>query len=455
MRQTAQEWIRLRQRKPTRTGRRGVGIVLEFVALGALAMLLLAGCSTNGSGGLNFSSGLAGSTADQNPTPPTIAANGPGGTYAFVYANQVWLRQDGQASATQLTHLVLSKGGTLAWGPLVWSPSGKFIAFALVQNLNPTQGASPSTAGQIYYVDVADANHPVSVMPATGSIYGHTYTWFSDNELVYSNGDGILLFYTADGDQNGDPRVYQVKALPGKGQAINGPTDYLSYSDVSYLNGYLYYTELDIRSPGRSGVVGSAELHRAHIGTPDNYDPTQGQIPQLQDGDYRDASIVSLGAVYSGPDGQYISGAWRVKGKTLVTQNVQAADAQAGTATSQICTQTIGFYFDNNCGSPVLGGADSQPWSVHPQLALAPDGTAAFTGDALYIDGTNGKITPAQWSAPAAWSPDGKAVAYTAVASTSTDSAGTTHTTTNVMVTQPGGKGSVLIGGAQNIAWQP
>src|SRR5262249_51507962 len=63
-----------------------------------LCMMLalgLAACSSSNtsSGNINFSLGLAGSTADHQTQPPTIAANGPQGTYAFVYDDQIWVRQ--------------------------------------------------------------------------------------------------------------------------------------------------------------------------------------------------------------------------------------------------------------------------------------------------------------------------------------------------------------------------
>ena len=76
-----------------------------------LLCALLAACSatTPGSGGINFSSGLAGSTIDHPGKPPTIAANSPTGAYAFVYDNQIWLRQNGENQAEQLTHMALSK----------------------------------------------------------------------------------------------------------------------------------------------------------------------------------------------------------------------------------------------------------------------------------------------------------------------------------------------------------
>jgi hypothetical protein len=155
---------------------------------------VLAACSagTDGAGGSNYSLGLAGSTLDHPSDPPTIAANGPGGTYAFVYDNQIWLRRDGQTSAQQITRLPLSNAAYIAWGPLVWSPQGRYIAFALVQDLAPAPGSPPSASGPIYYVDTtscAGAGQYCAVYSAgTGSVYGHTYDWLGESALVYSSG---------------------------------------------------------------------------------------------------------------------------------------------------------------------------------------------------------------------------------------------------------------------------
>ncbi|MGH2514630.1 MAG: hypothetical protein ACRDHP_03160, partial [Ktedonobacterales bacterium] len=124
-------------------------LVMCVVLLG-----LLAGCSVSlggggGSGSSKFTLGLAGSTSDHSAQPPTLNG-GPNGTLAFVYDNQIWLSKSGQSGATQLTHLVLSNGANIAWGPLAWSQSGRYIAFALVQNLTPT--APGGASGPIYYV---------------------------------------------------------------------------------------------------------------------------------------------------------------------------------------------------------------------------------------------------------------------------------------------------------------
>ena len=105
-----------------------------FPLLLALALAgLLAGCSASGSSqGIDFQLGLQGSTADNPAAAPTIASNGPDNEYAFVYDNQVWVHPKGGAAAIQITHLTLSNGATLVWGPLVWSPSGNLLEFSLV-----------------------------------------------------------------------------------------------------------------------------------------------------------------------------------------------------------------------------------------------------------------------------------------------------------------------------------
>ena len=172
---------------------------LLVVALLALTSLLAAcGVGADNSGGSNYSLGLAGSTLDHASNPPTIAANGPGGTYAFVYDNQIWLRQDGQANAKQITRIPLSNAAYIAWGPLVWSPQGKYIAFALVQDLAPAPGSPPSSSGPIYYVDTTscagDGQYCAVYSAGTGSIYGHTYDWLGESALVYSSGDGVMLY---------------------------------------------------------------------------------------------------------------------------------------------------------------------------------------------------------------------------------------------------------------------
>ena len=426
------------------------GRPLAALALGCALVLVLAGCSTSSGskGGINFSVGLAGSTADHPAQPPTIAANGPAGTYAFIYDNQIWLRQDGQKSATQLTHLVLSNGGTLAWGPLVWSPSGKYLAFALIQDLTPAVGAPPRSSGGIYYVDVSDPKHGTFATPATGSIYGHTYTWFGDGDLIYSDGGGIQLYNLG----SPDPRVFPLYLVNAQPVDANGPTDYYAFGDVTFSEGYLYYTRLDIRSPGRPGAVGSAQLKRANLGSPDNYGA--GEVPTPTQ---YTSEVLSLGIAYADAAGDYVAGAWQVRAGTLVAQQITDIDANAKQLTTRICsTSTSNYGYGATCPGRILSNVGGQPITIHPQIALASSGrhSAAYMGDALYLQGVDGKFTPAGWPSPPAWSPDGL-VALTQLASQSTDSAGLTHSTTDIAIFHPGQQGSVLIAGGQNIAWQP
>ncbi len=131
--------------------------LMALMGVRALLCMCLAACSatTPGSGGINLSSGLAGSTIDHPGKPPTIAANGPTGAYAFVYDNQIWLRQNGENQAEQLTHMAISKGSIITWGPLVWSPDGRYIAFTVVENLDLASGGSSSYIGLLYYLDTA------------------------------------------------------------------------------------------------------------------------------------------------------------------------------------------------------------------------------------------------------------------------------------------------------------
>src|SRR5579859_1841347 len=94
--------------RATLFGARRRGVPLMLLALVAVLALALAGCSaSSGGSGSPLSLGLAGATSDHQGQPPQIAASGPGGTYASVYNNQIWVHDDGKAGARQLTHLVL------------------------------------------------------------------------------------------------------------------------------------------------------------------------------------------------------------------------------------------------------------------------------------------------------------------------------------------------------------
>ena len=202
----------------------------------ALVVLFVAGCSAGGSssGGTNISLGLAGSTADHPSAPPSVAAAGPNDTYAFVYGDQIWIHKSGSSNQSsscncqsscnpcQLTNIELSNGADISWGPLVWSPDGSHIAFALIQNLTPT--TPDRTAGPIYVVNTTTVGTTVTgttvVTPGIGSIYGHNYVWYGPNMLFYSSGDGISMYDIGDPD----PRVWQVlSAMTSTGDSTGWP----------------------------------------------------------------------------------------------------------------------------------------------------------------------------------------------------------------------------------------
>src|SRR5262249_4901209 len=151
--------------------------------------------------------------------------------YAFVYDNQVWLKRAGQDAPKQLTHLALSNGATLRWGPLVWSHSGRFLASSVVQDLDPGPNTPPRSAGPIYYVDTQGCAEtcPITATPGTGSVYGHTYTWIGDGLLLYASGGGLLLF-TAGAR---DPRVWVVREAPTAPSGSSGAPDYYTFGDVA------------------------------------------------------------------------------------------------------------------------------------------------------------------------------------------------------------------------------
>jgi hypothetical protein len=431
---------------------------LLVVALLALTSLLAAcGAGSDGSGGSNYSLGLAGSTLDHPSNPPTIAANGPGGTYAFVYDNQIWLRRDGQTSAKQITRVPLSNAAYIAWGPLVWSPQGKYIAFALVQDLAPTPGAPASSAGPIYYVDTTscagDGQYCAVYSAGIGSVYGHTYDWLGESMLVYSSGQGVML-YTLN-----NPRVWTVRPIrdgPGDTSPIS------TFGDLQVAGGYLYYTRMDVKTSGARGAVGSASLYQTFLGQVDqltNMDPhglAQRFPDQIGDG----SSLGSLGKVYANNAGEYVAGAWRLRrtgsNTQVVAQRIDSVDAQSGQVTSSFCpAQTYGVFpaFAGNCGARLLPNAATQPWGAHPQLALSKDGKAAFAGDALYTQDVSDKLGPAGWTAPPAWSPDGQTVVVTNLVKTETDANGVTRAQTNLVAYAAGQQGATLIEGARNIAW--
>lgn len=432
------------------------GLRLPVLLLTLVIALALAGCSASGGGGTNYSLGLAGSTADHPTQPPSIPANGPGGTYAFVYDSQIWLRQDGQAQAKQLTHLVLSNGATLLWGPLIWSPDGKYIAFALVENLTPD--APTRTSGPLYYVDASSG--ATFLTGGTGSIYGHSYAWWDDYAIFYSSGSGVMLYDLGDCD----PRVWQVLS-PFSNNGYGSKTNYnggnISFSDIAITNyDQLLATAITLSSPGSTGLVGSAAIYRYLLPSryqyEQNHDPAcdNDQIPgwlnqHIQTAHIeRTANLVAdLGIAYSDPVGNTVTGAWQLAmgSGRLARQHIDAIDTKAGTVSSS---------FSAGGNSAALQGAGKYPITAHPTIGISSDGNhVAFAADKLYVD-RNGAVGDAGGNASPAWK-QGNVVVATQLVSQTTDAGGVVRSVTNVIAYSGGKSSTVLIAGAQDLSWKP
>jgi hypothetical protein len=418
------------------------------------ATVIMAGCSASGgSSGIDFTLGLQGSTADNPAQQPKIAANGPDGEYAFVYDNQVWAHVKGASGATQVTRLTLSNGATILWGPLVWSPSGNSLAFALMENLATDQPIRD--AGPIYYVNLSSclttsgAACPVYHTEATGSVYGHTYSWLNDDWLIAGGGAGISAYDI--GDPNGW-RTWQLRATTTTEQQDNNCGQPRAYGDVQVVGTKLYYTCMNLANLGASGVIGTATLNSLSLSSIVNdfgNDPAtrDEQIASTLNGDGLYASqITSMGNVYQDARGDSVAGAWRASGSSLVFERVGAVDTQHGTAARTVCATSI---YSGGCDSTPLTAVTAQPLTAHPQISLGSGGAIAYQGDKLYLSGQSGSTPVTSPYAPA-WLTGGT-VAATNVLSTATDASGVTRISANLVIAQSGAP-TTLIAGASDIA---
>ena len=432
------------------------------LALGCLLVLgLLAGCSGSGN---QLTPGLAGATQDHPASPPKIAATGPGGAFAFVYDNQIWLR-DAQGGAKQLTHLVLSNGATLVWGPLVWSSDGKYIAFALVQNLTPS--LPTRSTGPLYYVDVSSGN--AYTTPGTGSVYGHTYAWFAnDRALIYSSTSDLMLYDVFDAD----PRVWSLRTAVansnGDGATFNSGSN--SYGDIA-LSGdgnTLYYTVLNVTNLGGTGIVGSAEVRaislyqlNSDLSTIDSGDPTlpttiAQHVQQMQG---NGSSLgAPLGSVYSDATGTPTAGAWQLSsdGSYIAAQQIDGVDTGKGIVASHFCRIGVGGSYCNG----LFPNVGKYPLATHAALALSANDHVAVTTDALYTQGAyGGNVSKAAaasgWGVAPSWSGDGKHLLATQLDKTTTEASGVTRFVTNIVATDGGNNSLTFISGGLNAAWQP
>jgi hypothetical protein len=429
----------------------------------ALILLLIAGCSTggSGSGGTNISLGLAGSTADHPSAPPSVASAGPSDAYAFVDDTPIGIHKRGSSNLTQLTHLVLSNGADIAWGPLVWSPKAKFIAFALVQNLTPT--TPDRTAGPIYVVDTNNGNTVVT--PGIGSIYGHNYAWFGDNMLFYSSGDGISMYDIGDTDA----RVWQVLSAMTAQTNQTFTSNDVVFGDIAITSdNNLYYSAASISNIGGTGEVGSAALYRIPLPPLADYNSTYQQYASnspvsIAEWLYKqypltgaNTQVADLGHAYSDTEGNYTMGSWQISGggHYLVWQVIKGVNTSAQTVSSQ-------FYFASPLASTrVLSAAGTNAQSLHGQLGLSPDSShIAFTGDQLYLQTTKGGnsaagLTTTGWVLTPVMAPKGSLLVATEVVSSSRDSNGVLRTVTN-LVAFDGQNHYVLIAGAEDASFSP
>lgn len=406
----------------------------------------LAACSASGSGlGQLPLSGLGAAAGPSSP--PTVTGSGPGGSYAFVYGNQIWLKDNGSKSPHQLTHLVIQSGAYVAWGPLVWSPDGHSIAFVLLQD--PSGGHPARTSGPLYVADAASG--AVRITPGTASIQGHSYAWYGINALFYANPSGISF---ADLSDPSDPRSFSV--APGQdGPSFNGGATFYSYTDIAFLGRGLLATQLAVTAPGASGRVGQAQLVRFDMRMgPQDY--TGGSM-NIGYGGLYGFGVNDLGQAYAGPNGAWQGGSWQVSDDGgLMVQKVTGIDTKAGTVSSTIC---YNYAVGDDCDQQLFQQVAKQPVATAPQFAFAPGGRViAMTGSSLAIQQRDGgsfsSNAPATAGLPE-WSGDGKTVAATQIVTATPDAGGVIDYQTNIVTFAGGAKGVVAIAGARNLSWAP
>ncbi|HEX9037128.1 MAG TPA: hypothetical protein VF808_09090 [Ktedonobacterales bacterium] len=428
---------------------RGAGLVMAL----ALLALLVAGCSTtSGGGGINFNLGLQGATNDHPAAPPQIAASGPDREYAFVYDNQIWVRQKGAGAARQVTQLTLSAGADLVWGPLVWSPSGASLAFALVQDLAPASGSRSS--GPIYYVDVSQCLNSTSAActtyqtPMTGSVYGHTYTWYKDALLIAGGGGGLSAYDV--GDPNG-PRVWQLRTTQGESQdsSCQQPS---AYGDAQVVGTNLYYTCMTLPGLGKTGAIGQAYLYylslNPYINATSISDAVSRDvaIANAQNGDqFYGNWFSSLGNVYSDSQGNAVAGAWSIGGITVTYEQIGHVDAKAAKAHRTVCVASV-YY---GACQATLGAVGDQPLAIHAVMSVGPGGAVAYQGASLFATRLGKPLDSTSTYAPQ-WV-SGDTLLVTSVLSTSTDASGVTRQVTSAQLAN-GSSLSTLIAGASDVA---
>jgi hypothetical protein len=421
------------------------GLALAF----GLTLALAACSATDGLGGERIPLSGLGAIANAPVGTPTISGNGPGGHYAFVYGNQIWIKSQNDAQPRQLTHLAFSGTSYFAWGPLVWSPDGGYIAFTLVQDL--ASGPTERGTGPLYIVNTTTGD--VQTSAGTASVYGHAYAWYGDMALFYANGSGISFYdlSTFYGPSPADdPRPWRLVQVDNGPDYSSGTPDYVSYGDLAFSGQTLFVTRFDLTSLGATGQIGQAHVWRYDL-YPAPGDYSGGSL------DHSYPTLTAdLGIAYADPHSDPASGAWQIANGSIVYQQVTGVDTKAGTVAAKVCYSSWYYYY---CGQQLFQQVAAQPVSARPQVALSGDGSlVALSGTALATQGTDGsgfaKYTPGGWGTPPEWSSDGKAVVATQLVSATPDASGVVHFVTNVIM-YTGGKSAVMIAGARDFSWGP
>lgn len=417
--------------------------VMALVATLALAVSACSAASGGGAGSLPLSAlGIGASTEEGMPA---VLGNDPGGEYAFVFGNQIWIKSAKDSAPRQFTHLALPANGQFAWGPLMWSPDDTSIAFVLVQDAS---GALPRSDGPLYVANVATGD--VQATSGTASVLGHSYAWYGSHALFYANGLGITFYDLSDPS---DPRPYQPVQVGNGPSYASGDPHFTTYTDIQVSGQSLYATRIDVASFGALGQVGRAVVVQySASASPDGY---SGGNMSLGGG----GQVANLGLAYADSHGHVTAGAWQIApdGGSMVYQQVNAVDVKAATTTSKICYRYQILY---GCDQVLFQSLSTQPVDAAPQFGLSGDGSlVAMSGSALGIvrnDGTqSAKSALVGWGAPPQWSSDGKLAVATQLVSATPDVAGVIHYATNVVRYPVGGTPSTLIAHAQDFSWAP
>ncbi|MFI5274981.1 MAG: hypothetical protein ACHQ4H_18275 [Ktedonobacterales bacterium] len=410
--------------------------------------LALAACSTTDLGGTGI--GLSG-FGSANLTPvgtPTTQGHDPGGTYAFVYGNQVWIKTAQDKTPRQLTHLALAAGTSYSWGPIVWSADGTHLAFALGQS---DQTATPATSGPLYIVDTSHGDAQLTA--GTSSVFGHAYAWYGTSALFYANGAGIQFY---DFSAPGDPRAFNaVVGSNGPDYSQSNSPHFVTFGDIAFLGQRLYATRIDVAALGGTGAIGTAKVWSYFV-------PTAA-------GDYAGGSMglsrfglsgfpaVDLGKAYADGLGNVVAGGWNLaQDGGVAFDQVTGVDAKTGTVKSTVC---YAFSYDfGGCDYTLFQDVSSFPVDARPQLAFSTDGkTIAFGGPSVSTEGRTGsafaKLSPGAVGQPPQWSPDDASLAATQPPAASSSSA-SQQSTTNIVI-YAGGKSSVFVAGAEGLTWAP